>query len=35
METYFAKKKELAKKILEFVNANGGKEKVGPYLDLF
>ena len=35
MKIYFEKKKELAKKILEFVNANGGKEKVEPYLDLF
>jgi predicted metal-binding transcription factor (methanogenesis marker protein 9) len=35
MKIYFEKKKELAKKILEFVCANGGKEKVEPYLDLF
>jgi hypothetical protein len=35
MKIYFEKKKELAKKILEFVYANGGKEKVEPYLDFF
>jgi len=35
MKIYFEKKKELSKKLLEFVNANGHKEKVEPYLDLF
>jgi len=35
MKLYYEKKKELAKKILEFVSNNGSKEKVDPYLDLF
>jgi hypothetical protein len=35
MKIYYGKKKELAKKILEFVGNNGSKEKVEPYLDLF
>lgn len=35
MRTYFKKKKELSKKILESINNVEGKKKVRPYLTLF
>ncbi len=35
MKIYFEKKKELSKRILEYVNAIQGNEMVKPYLDLF
>ena len=35
MKTYFQKKKDLSKKILETIKNPDGKEKVDPYLDLF
>ncbi len=35
MEIYFEKKKELSKKILQFIKDSDGKKKVKPYLDLF
>ncbi|MFX1314491.1 MAG: methanogenesis marker 9 domain-containing protein [Promethearchaeota archaeon] len=35
MRTYFQKKKELAKKILESITNSEGKNKVRPYLNLF
>ncbi|UCC19020.1 MAG: hypothetical protein JSV62_13070 [Promethearchaeota archaeon] len=35
MITYFKKKKELSKRILECIRTYKGKQKVKPYLDLF
>ena len=35
METYFEKKKELSKRILQLVKNSKGKNKIKPYLDLF
>ena len=35
MRNYFKKKKELSKKILEYVKSIEGKKKIKPFLDLF
>ncbi|MFX1410917.1 MAG: hypothetical protein ACFFA6_11220 [Promethearchaeota archaeon] len=35
MKTYFKKKRELAKKILESITSSEGKNRVRPYLNLF
>ncbi|MFW9999212.1 MAG: methanogenesis marker 9 domain-containing protein [Candidatus Hodarchaeota archaeon] len=35
MKTYFQKKKELSKRILEYIKNNKGKEKIKPLLKLF
>jgi predicted metal-binding transcription factor (methanogenesis marker protein 9) len=35
MKTYFQKKKELSKRILEYIKNVKGEQKIKPYLDLF